>query len=430
MATLETISMYAMYVIGEVESTWRWNAVNYNDPITIGMMQYYGANAAHLIEVCAEADPEGYAAFKAAAPRVAAAVEAGHDWNWWTNFYLTKAEGTAWEIWAERDANHAAQQADWLDRFSGYVDTLESWGLSMSYPHTLIYAASMYHQRPASAADVIKACSATAVLSNMHATCLNNSILGQYYNRYNTVFLRLRSWDGESDPPDFGQVTDYYMPGGNAGTPARPDAPVSRVEMRNGALVVWGMESYPNGLYCMPAGPLTWIPVSGYVGAPTDNEQYNWGDLEGDEARAAIVQLYKSWENRFDYSQAAGRLDPETNGYGDCSSTIWRAYSNVAGIDVGTWTGQMCEKGTLIASGGTNDRIPIERMLPADLILIDWPENGYTSTFDHVELYTGNNEMWGHGGGAYGTEDGPNLTTSNVANYSQYMLRWQVRRYL
>ena len=430
MASLQTIAMYAMYVIGEVESGHRWNAVNYNDPITIGMMQYYGLNAANLILDCAEADPTGYTAFKTAAPRVATAAEAGHSWNWWTSFYLTKAEGTAWQEWAERDENHAAQQAAWLERFSGYVETLESWGLSTSNPHTLIYAAAMYHQSPASAGNVVSACSATAVLSNMHATCLNNAVLGQYYNRYNRVFLMLREWDGESEPPDFGQVTDVYLPGGNTGSAARPDAPVSRVEMRNGAMVVWGMESYPNGLYCMPAGPNIWVPVSGFIGMPNDNEQSNWGDLTGDAARAAIVALYKSWENQFYYSQAAGRLDPVTNGYGDCSSTIWRAYSDVAGIDVGTWTGQMCQKGTLIASGGASDRIPIESMLPADLILIDWPENGYTATFDHVELYMGNNEMWGHGGGAYGTEDGPNLTTSNVAAYSQYMLRWQVRRYL
>ena len=42
MPDTRTICYYAMYVIGEVESNWNWQSVNYNDPITIGMMQWYG----------------------------------------------------------------------------------------------------------------------------------------------------------------------------------------------------------------------------------------------------------------------------------------------------------------------------------------------------------------------------------------------------
>lgn len=49
MPSTRTICYYAMYVIGEVESNWNWTAVNYNDPITIGMMQWYGTRAAALL---------------------------------------------------------------------------------------------------------------------------------------------------------------------------------------------------------------------------------------------------------------------------------------------------------------------------------------------------------------------------------------------
>ena len=49
-----------MYVIGEVESNWNWTAVNYNDPITIGMMQWYGTRAAALLNRVKNEMPTAY----------------------------------------------------------------------------------------------------------------------------------------------------------------------------------------------------------------------------------------------------------------------------------------------------------------------------------------------------------------------------------
>lgn len=68
MPTLANTSLYAMYVIGAVESEHNWGAVYRVDPITIGMMQEYGQNASNLLKMLRSGDPEGYAAFKAAAP--------------------------------------------------------------------------------------------------------------------------------------------------------------------------------------------------------------------------------------------------------------------------------------------------------------------------------------------------------------------------
>ena len=128
---------------------------------------------------------------------------------------------------------------------------------------------------------------------------------------------------------------------------------------------------------------------------------------------------------QFSYGQGAGRLDPESSGYGDCSSVIWRAFHDVAGVNTGTWTGDMLNYGTLIASGSYG-QLPIEEMVPGDCILIDWPRNGHTSTFDHVELYVGNNTNWGHGGPG----NGPHLTSEDTRNQGARYLRWQIRRYV
>ena len=61
MPSTRTICYYAMYVIGEVESNWNWTAVNYNDPITIGMMQWYGTRAAALLNRVKNEMPTAYA---------------------------------------------------------------------------------------------------------------------------------------------------------------------------------------------------------------------------------------------------------------------------------------------------------------------------------------------------------------------------------
>ena len=95
-------SMYAMYVIGKVESGNSWTAVNYNDPITLGMMQWYGTRAYGLLDKGRSEDPTGWAQFKQDAPTLAGQVETNT--ISWTGRYLTRAEGNAFITWANRFA--------------------------------------------------------------------------------------------------------------------------------------------------------------------------------------------------------------------------------------------------------------------------------------------------------------------------------------
>lgn len=143
------------------------------------------------------------------------------------------------------------------------------------------------------------------------------------------------------------------------------------------------------------------------------------GLLNGDPA--GVCELYASWEGKFAYSQEDGRLDPVNSGYGDCSSTIWAAYNQAAGIDVGTWTGDMAGKGTEIASG--SGEIPLDKMAPADLVLMC--HYGYDPSFDHVELYMGDNKLMGHGGPG----NGPTWKQDAVA-YMNGEAYWCIKRHL
>lgn len=423
MPSTRTICYYAMYVIGEVESNWNWTAVNYNDPITIGMMQWYGTRAAALLNRVKNEMPTAYGQLAASLRSDIESHDAGS--TWWTSRYLNRDEGNSIITVFQDEENHVIQENQAIADFEGYIATLEGWGMSQSYPKPLIFAMSMYHQSPASAGQVIATAGGSADLDRIYGVCMNHGVLGQYRNRYNTVYQRLKDWDGESNPPDFGQSGDVdTTPGGNKPGIDTEASKLGYIIQNGDMLILYGKDEYEKGVIFYPASGQVWI--NGYNANGTDIGGGNegGGSESGSEAQNAICELYRSWLDRFAYSQGAGRLDPISSGYGDCSSTVWFAYQQVAGIDVGTWTGAMAGKGTKIASGYSGDNLPIEDMVPADLVLIMW--NGWNGSFDHVELYMGNNELWGHGGPDYG----PDQTTTDARNYPRYMYYWEVRRYL
>lgn len=423
MPSTRTICYYAMYVIGEVESNWNWTAVNYNDPITIGMMQWYGTRAAALLNRVKNEMPTAYGQLAASLRSDIESHDAGS--AWWTSRYLNRDEGNSIISVFQEKENHVIQENQAIVDFEGYIATLEGWGMSQSYPKPLIFAMSMYHQSPASAGQVIATAGGSADLDRIYTVCMNHGVLGQYRNRYNTVYQRLQDWDGESNPPDFGQSGDVNTtPGGNTPGISTEKSKLGYIIQNGDTLILYGRDEYAKGVIFYPASGQVWI--NGYNANGTDIGGGNegGGSESGSEAQNAICELYRSWLDRFAYSQGAGRLDPISSGYGDCSSTVWFAYQQVAGIDVGTWTGAMAGNGTKIASGYSGDNLPIEDMEPADLVLIMW--NGWNGSFDHVELYMGNNELWGHGGPDYG----PDQTTTDARNYPRYMYYWEVRRYL
>lgn len=423
MPSKRTICYYAMYVIGEVESNWTWTSVNYNDPITIGMMQWYGTRAAGLLNRIKDESPTAYGQL---ASSLRSDVES-HDASdsWWTSRYLNRDEGNSIiDVFAQSE-NHAIQENQAISDFEGYISTLESWGMSQIYPKPLIFAMAMYHQSPASAGQVIATAGGSADLDRMYTVCLNHSVLGRYTNRYTTVYNRLSAWDGESEPPDFGQSGSAdTTPGGNEEGISTLGSKLGYIIQQGDMLVLYGTSEYKNGVIFYPAGGQRWVNGYNADGTTIDGGNEGGGSETGTEAQNKIVALFRSWEDRFAYSQGAGRLDPVSSGYGDCSSTIWYAYQQVSGIDVGTWTGAMKDKGTKVASGYASDELPVSEMQPADLVLIMW--SGYNADFDHVEMYMGNNELWGHGG----PDNGPDSTTTDARAYTQYMYYWEVRRYL
>ena len=419
---MDNTAYYAMYVIGTVEGNCDWGACNYVDAITVGMMQWYGGRARNLLERGRTADPDGWNTFASAAPILARQVQA-NDIDW-TARYLSTAEGNAWKTWARRDGNHAFQEAQWEADWAGYQSTMNDYGFPTDNVKERIMWACAYHQSPVQARRVLASCSATASLDLICSTILADGVLGRYRNRYTTAYDLLKSWDGMSAPPDFGQTSEPSdMPGGDRpGIDGKPGS-TAWIQLQGDNLV------YHNGgaaSVFVKCSAQTWMHKTSGSSVPGGGQTGGGSSSgSGSEDAARVVEWLRSRIGRYAYSQGAGRLNPDSSGYGDCSSVCWRAFQDVLGIDVGTWTGQMADKGVRVCgSSETSVSDAIRMAHAADLLLLDW--GAYTQAWDHVEMFTGDgkDETLSHGGPG----NGPNLfAASGEMNMAG---RWEIRRYI
>ena len=111
-----------------------------------------------------------------------------------------------------------------------------------------------------------------------------------------------------------------------------------------------------------------------------------------------LVQWMLDRQGRYAYSQGPTRLDPEAKKVTDCSALVRYAYQQVAGIEVGTWTGNQQDRGRIVVGLDVQTAAEAERLLQkGDLVFFDWDgiNVGY---FDHVEMYIGGGKTIGHGG--------------------------------
>lgn len=419
---MDNTAYYAMYAIGTVESNCDWGACNYVDAITMGMMQWYGTRARDLLKRGSTADPDGWSTFATAAPTLARQVQ-DNTVNWTTR-YLSKAEGNAWKTWAQRDQNHMFQEAQWEDDWKGYESTMDRYGFPAGNVRERILWASAYHQSPARAQRVLASCSATASLKLLYTTILADGVLGQYRNRYTTVYNLLKAWNGTSAPPDFGQTSKPSdTPGGDHPSIDGSPASTAWIQLHGDNLIY---RTDDTTAIFVKSSAQTWIYKTSESTKPS-GDQTSGGSSSGSSSKdaARVVEWLRSRIGKYAYSQGGGRLDPDNSGYGDCSSVCWRAYQNVLGIDVGTWTGAMAGKGRRICgSSDTSVSDAIAKAHAADLLLLDW--GAYTQTWDHVEMFTadGKDETLSHGGPGHG----PNLRVASDAMHRAS--RWEIRRYI
>lgn len=383
----------AMKAIGEIESNLVYDAINYNDPITVGVAQWYGTRAASILNEMREAHSSQW---NNVVDPIKTDIETrSATANYWNSRYLSPAEGNSLKplLQAAKDVQNARFAADIED----YVQVLDNIGFDKDgATDAAIFFCTMYHQAPQAALQVVNRVGLSPTLTQIYNGALNHSVLGRYRSRQREARDIIIAGDttGIDDIPG--------DPGEDGGTD--PDIPSGRLRgnIRQVRLVGDHLHiklTTGGTITAYAATANTWIPgVDPDTGAPEDPPDDNPNPPGGTETQQALVTWMTDREGAFRYSQGPDRNDPDRTGAGDCSSVVRQAYLDVMGIDIGSNTVAQYNNGTRIQSGVQGQDYPDTNLIqPGDLLytLTGW--SGRNSV-DHVEMIMNSTQTIGHAG--------------------------------
>lgn len=428
----EAQKSYTEYIIGAVESGWDYAGTYTVDAITLGITQWYGANARRLLGVVQEKAPESY---EKNTQRVKDAVRdhGESEWDWWAGFYLSKEDVAGWQACAADTAVHAIQDQLFMDDTFGdgrYTDTLQRWGVDLTDVKNTIMLISAYHQNPRNCQIVIATIGGKRDYHDTHTAILSNPVFSGYVNRYNRVLELLDAWDGTSAPPDFGQAST--VPPDQERPDVESASSIKYIESANSQDLIIHGDFGGGDLLCRYNGNDTWYPVRGDKNDDYPSTTPQGGGSGNDTEFGKMRALWEQHNSEFYYSQGGGRLDPISSGYSDCSASIWWAANAVTDKKyewLGTYTQAMietCGEPVILSRDGVLDHT---KMLPGDLIVIEWPNNDpgeFHNEHQHVDWYWGDGVVWGSGSSPL-----PKHVTDDVDHYLSGAVRWvRVMRFL
>lgn len=458
--------------LGTVESNMKYDITYYPDAITIGIMQWYGARAASLLNRL-KVLPEWSGVAKSIRDDVAAHPPG----NWWTSRYLTKAEFNTMKPLLRSAKGKQIQHDQALADFQDYYETAKGRGYDPdNKTQAFLFWCVMYHQSPKFAGQVVRA-GGPFTLNNLYSKALSHHWFRKFRSRYSKAKAIIAAWDdsgvdgfwtggggqGTDDPADDRDTTDDE--GDDYEDDDSDDDDIEDDEGNIKRALIVGSEIH---VYTKDGGVIvgrrTWnskefifdqSESNGNEGNKITNEQDDTDDAVDPGIRDGstpqppkpkpnpkpstpsggepayiqkILTLYKSWKGKFNYTQGGRRRYPDKSGWGDCSSTIGRAYEIYTGKLGGTNTViQAKTKHLWTVYHGTDHAKALSLAKPGDLILF-----GDSSRPRHVEIYFGDrygsggygkNTIMGHGGGI-----GPKV--KNYWNHVSYRLNKAGHRYV
>ena len=434
-ATMQKVWVKA---IGTVESSMNYSAINYNDPITVGIGQWYGVRAAAILNKMRSKDPTGYSGVSVGFRSI---LEANPETNtFWNTYYLPRNFGDTLKDFLIR--NKAVQSEQLIIDANAYKPIAVKYGINVeTETEVFILFCVAYHQSPQRAMRVMNRVGGDVSLEGLRSALLSDAVLGQYSNRYNTAYNIIKTKDiggvegGNSPTP----TTD-----GNGGKPSTTNN--ANIAIAGGNAIITADGSYLLRLRTKygdaevaPYGVNQWVCKMDTINAnineaikDAQSRAENAGGSPapapgGDGSKGArALQWMMSRIGKFGYRQAPGRLDPDHSGFGDCSSTIYRAYKDTSGTFVGTWTGDQYFRGREVMPRGGGAMTAAQRAMlkPGDMIVMAWRSTGsYYPETDHVEMVVDSNRLIGHGGNPY---YGPVITSIDRLAGTRW---WTVRRH-
>jgi len=209
----DTAKKLAVKVIGTVESSLNYSAINFNDPITVGVAQWFGKRAAQILKRMRLENPVEY--YGVAASLDSQIESIGPTDPYWDSRYLTQTEGNS--LIGVLTRNQAIQNNQLSTDLDAYVTVFESYNFDANaHTDTLIYFMSMHHQGPLYALQVVQTLDTECTLEEMHAACLANPVLGRYGSRYQTTYDLIKEADISGVDPVPPPDPDPVFPNGNA----------------------------------------------------------------------------------------------------------------------------------------------------------------------------------------------------------------------
>ena len=205
----------AIKVIGTVESNLNYSAINYNDPITVGVVQWYGVRAATILDRLRDENPTEWYGVEPSLDSQLTTIPATD--TFWNNRYLTTAEGES--LVDVLDRNQALQNDQVITDLDAYKAVAVAHGINPdTNTATMIFFFAMYHQGPVYALNVLDDVGGTATLDQIYAACLNDAVLGKYGSRYKTAYDLISVQDLSGVDPTPPPTPPAVQPNGNART--------------------------------------------------------------------------------------------------------------------------------------------------------------------------------------------------------------------
>lgn len=434
MAWDATAYQVTIKAIGTVESGMRYGAVNPVDPITVGLLQWYGTRAAGLLFRVKNEAPAAYDDYCPASIKTAMSSHPASD-SWWNSRHVTKEEITGLANLLSRGAVKSIQNNQVATDIDEYVRVAAAWGLNKDTETLAVeFFCTVYNQSPRAASQIVANLPAKCTLDTIYHVTLNNGIVGPYRSRQFSAYNIIKNQDTagvgnfDDDPttPDDNDGGDGGNGVNTGGTKLKNnDHYISmhgrtlHVHHRDGGVqkffksgAIWIAARDPNAGAIYEGGADS-PPIPVEPGGPAS------------DAAAKVIAFARSKLLDFSYSQGPGRLNPEVSGYSDCSAFLVWVFQKAANVSLGgTYTGNLCTKGKLVKEG----RPSRDEMAPGDLIFYRWGSSvRANSPFDHVSMYTGEGTRI-----SMGRTPGPDEKV--VEGDFDYALgrggRIQVRRYL
>lgn len=433
MAWDATAKKVAVKAIGQVESSLNYAAINYNDPITVGMAQWYGTRAAAILNRMRAAHSAEYARVDAGLrSRLETVSEGSSSWN---TYYLSRQAGDSLRdlLLASKDI----QGNQIVEDLESYFSVAKQYGIN---PETdtdaFILWCVAYHQGPRYALQAANNYSGGG-LNAMYNAIMANSVLGQYYNRYNGAKNIIANKDTSGVDSGIGGGAATLGNGGSVGQNGQQvtvnggkvliTADNSNILTLRSSFGTHRLYSKGHNIWEANIGEIVQNIANGQSGATTPGGGGGGGGAPSDGSNGAKALAWiLARLGKFAYCQCPGRQDPDRSGITDCSGLMYAAYKATSGTFVGTWTGDQYFRGQAVIERGSGAMTAAQKALlrPGDMIVMAWRSTGsvYPET-DHVEMVVDQNTTVGHGGNPY---YGPVKKSIDILSATRW---WTVRRH-